>query len=163
MLPYPRRSFVGYRLLQEYFTFADKFFFIDLTGLRQACASGFKRSMEMIFLFSRFEGDERRQRLETGVAPSTFRLGCSPVVNLFQQTAEPILLDQQKYEYPVVPDARRPLAMEIFSIDQVASLKAQAQEVVEYQPFYSFRHSAQRERQQTFWVANRRPSVRAQR
>ncbi len=160
MLPYPRRSFVGYRLLQEYFSFVDKFFFVDVTGLHDACAAGFKRSMEMIFLFSRFEGDERRQRLETGITQSTCRLGCSPVVNLFTQTAEPILLDQQKYQYPVVPDARRPLAMEIFSVDQVASLRQQQQEVVEYQPFYSFRHSTQRDKQQTFWVANRRPSVR---
>jgi type VI secretion system protein ImpG len=160
MLPYPRRSFIGYRLLQEYFTFPEKFFFVDVNGLRQACASGLKRSAELIFLFSRFEGDERRQRLETGISASTFRLGCAPVVNLFPQTAEPILLDQQKYEYSVVPDARRPLAMEIFSVDQVSSLKTQQQEIVEYQPFYSFRHSTQRDRQQTFWVANRRPSVR---
>ena len=160
MLPYPRRSFIGYRLLQEYFTFPDKFFFVDLNGLRQAGANGFKRSAELIFLVSRFEGDERRQRLETGISASTFRLGCAPVVNLFPQTAEPILLDQQQYEYPLIPDARRPTAMEVFSVDQVCSLKAQQQEMVEYQPFYSFRHSAQRERQQTFWVANRRASVR---
>jgi type VI secretion system protein ImpG len=53
------------------------------------------------------------------------------------------------------------MAMEVFSVDRVASLKAQQQEVVEYQPFYSFRHSTQRDKQQTFWVANRRPSVRA--
>jgi type VI secretion system protein ImpG len=160
MLPYPRRSFIGYRLLQEYFTFPEKFFFVDVTGLRQACAAGFKRRIELVFLISRFEGDERRQRLETGISESSFRLGCSPVINLFPQTSEPIMLDQQKYEYPVVPNARRPLAMEIFSVDQVASLKPQEREIVEYYPFYSFRHSAQRERQQTFWIANRRPSVR---
>jgi len=160
MLPYPRRSFIGYRLLQEYFSFVDKFFFVDVTGLRQACGAGFKRRMEIVFLFSRFEGDERRQRLETGVAPSTLRLGCSPVVNLFPQTAEPILLDQQKYEYPIVPDARRLLAMEVFSVDSVASLGGQQQEIAEYQPFYSFRHSTQRDTQQTFWVGNRRPSAR---
>ena len=159
MLPYPKRSFIGYRLLQEYFAFADKFFFVDLNGLRQACA-GSKRSLELIFVFSRFEGDERRQRLETGITPATFRLGCSPVANLFPQTAEPILLDQQRYEYPIIPDARRPLAMEVFSVDYVASLRAQHSEMVEYQPFYSFRHSTQRDKQQTFWVANRRPSVR---
>jgi len=45
-------------------------------------------------------------------------------------------------------------------VDQVCSLKPQQQEIVEYQPFYSFRHSVQRERQQTFWIANRRASVR---
>ncbi len=160
MLPYPRRSFIGYRLLQEYFTFPEKFFFLDLSGLRPAFASGFKRSAEVIFLISRFEGEERRQRLETGISTNTFRLGCTPVVNLFPQTAEPILLDQQKYEYPVIPDVRRPLAMEVFSVDQVASLKLQQQEITEYQPFYSFRHSVSKNGQQTFWIANRRPSVR---
>src|SRR5690349_9343010 len=36
MLPYPRRSFPGYRLLQEYFTFPEKYFFIDVEGLQEA-------------------------------------------------------------------------------------------------------------------------------
>src|SRR5262249_8000811 len=31
MLPYPPRSFAGYRLLTEYFTFPDKFLFFDIT------------------------------------------------------------------------------------------------------------------------------------
>ncbi|HLY16852.1 MAG TPA: type VI secretion system baseplate subunit TssF, partial [Bryobacteraceae bacterium] len=162
MLPYPRRSFTGYRLLQEYFTFPEKFFFVEVGGLREVGAAGFRRSAELLFVFSRFEGDERRQRLETGISTNTFRLGCTPVVNLFAQTAEPILLDQQKSEYPVVPDARRPMAMEVFSVDQVSSLRPQQQDISEYQPFYSFRHASQRDRQQqTFWIANRRASVRA--
>ena len=33
LLPYPARSFVGYRLLTEYFAFPEKFLFFDLTGL----------------------------------------------------------------------------------------------------------------------------------
>ena len=160
MLPYPRRSFIGYRVLQEYFAFPEKFFFLELSGLRQALTSGVKRTAELIFVLSRFEGDQRRQRLETGITASAFRLGCTPAINLFPQTAEPILLNQQKYEYPVVPDARRPFATEVFSIDRVSSLKLQEKEVAEYQPFYSFGHSPQRE-QQTFWIANRRPSLRA--
>ena len=41
MLPYSRRSFTGYRLLQEYFCFPQKFFFIDLSGLDQVGAAGF--------------------------------------------------------------------------------------------------------------------------
>ena len=43
-------------------------------------------------LFSRFERPERQQVLELGVNERTFRLGCTPAVNLFRQTAEPILL-----------------------------------------------------------------------
>ena len=33
LLPYPRRSFDGYRLLQEYFAFSEKFLFFRLEGL----------------------------------------------------------------------------------------------------------------------------------
>ena len=41
--------------------------------------------------------------LEIGVSAKTFRLGCAPIVNLFHQTAEPILLDQRKFEYQLFP------------------------------------------------------------
>ena len=38
MLPYPARSFPGYRLLTEFFAFPDKFLFIDLCGLERPTA-----------------------------------------------------------------------------------------------------------------------------
>ena len=76
MLPYPRRSFPGYRLLQEYFTFPDKFFFFDLTGLGEVWPRGFKNRFELVFLFSPFEQAERRQMLELGVSAKTFRINC---------------------------------------------------------------------------------------
>src|SRR5581483_6332988 len=160
MVPYSPRSFIGYRLLQEFFSFPEKFFFIELTGLEEVWAAGFKANAELIFLFSRFEREGRHEALEAGVSVRTFRIGCTPVVNLFAQTAEPILLDQQKYEYPIVPDVRRPNAMEIFSVDEVASISHQKQEIVKFQPFYSFRHAAVAEKQETFWLANRRASGR---
>ncbi|MFN3322427.1 MAG: type VI secretion system baseplate subunit TssF [Bryobacteraceae bacterium] len=160
MLPYPRRSFIGYRLLQEFFTFPEKFFFVDITGLDEVWATGFQRNAELVFLFSPFEGEERRQRLELGVQSKVFRLGCAPVINLFEQTAEPILLDQQKYEYPIIPDVRRPTATEIFSVDEVASIDADTREIVRFEPFYSFRHGTGAQKQKAFWIASRRPSTR---
>ena len=50
--------------------------------------------------------------LELGVNARTFRLGCSPIVNLYSQVAEPILLDHARYEYQVVPDVSRRKATE---------------------------------------------------
>jgi len=161
MLPYPRRSFPGYRLLQEYFTFPDKFFFLDIGGLGEAISAGMKNRFEIVFLISQFEQTERRQILELGVNAKTFRLNATPIVNLFMQTAEPILLDQRKYEYPVVPDVRRPQATEVFSIDEVLSINPQTNEVQRFEPFYSFRHGTQRDKKQTFWLAHRRPSAKA--
>ena len=34
LIPFPRRSFWGYRLLQEYFSFPEKFLFLDISGSR---------------------------------------------------------------------------------------------------------------------------------
>jgi len=59
MLPYPRRSFVGYRLLQEYFTFPEKFFFLELKCLELLTAAGFKEKVEILFLISPFERVDR--------------------------------------------------------------------------------------------------------
>jgi type VI secretion system protein ImpG len=158
VLPYSSRSFLGYRLLQEYFTIPEKFLFLNLEGLEAVWAAGFKDRAEVIFLMSGFEPDYQ-QRMELGVSSRTFRLGCCPIINLFEQTAEPILLSQRKYEYPIVPDVRRPNAVEVFSVDEVAVLNPQTREIIKFEPFYSFRHG--RETQNTFWLAKRRPSERS--
>ncbi len=94
MVPYAPSSFAGHRLLMEYFAFPEKFFFVDLAGLESVAAAGFKNAIEVIFLISQVEGDGRIQRLELELSKKTFRLGCTPVVNLFPQVAEPIQLDQ---------------------------------------------------------------------
>jgi type VI secretion system protein ImpG len=156
ILPYPRRSFSGYRLLQEYFTFPDKFLFFDLNGLGHFSAKGFSDKAEITFLFSKFDQADRAQVLELGVSPSTFRMNCAPIVNLFPQTAEPILLNQTRYEYPVVPDVRRSFAHEIFSIDSVVCTNPRTREVIDFSPFFSYRHS--RGKEQRFWHATRRES-----
>jgi type VI secretion system protein ImpG len=160
MLPYPLRSFPGYRLLQEFFTFPEKFFFFDIVGLEQVWGAGFNDSAELVFLISQAGNAEQKEKLETGVSAKMFRLGCAPVVNLFAQTAEPILLDQTKYEYPITPDARRPNGVEIFSIDAVDSIDSDTRQIVSFEPFYSFRPNRVRDDKQCFWLAHRRASTR---
>jgi len=160
MVPYSASSFAGHRLLMEYFAFPEKFFFVDLAGLEAVAEAGFKDAIEVIFLLSEVEGDGRVQRLELELSKKTFRLGCTPVVNLFSQVAEPIQLNQRKYEYPVVPDVRRPYSMEVFSIDEVSAINSSNQKISSYEPFYSLRHSSRKEERPGFWLARRRPSNR---
>jgi len=160
MVPYAPSSFAGHRLLMEYFAFPEKFFFVDLTGLETIAAAGFKNAVEVVFLISQVEGDGRIQRLELELSKKTFRLGCSPVVNLFPQVAEPIQLDRRKYEYTVTPDVRRPYSMEVFSIDEVGSIDSATQKINTYEPFYSLRHAAQKDDRACFWLARRRASSR---
>jgi type VI secretion system protein ImpG len=143
VLPYPRRSFMGYRLLQEYFAFPEKFFFMSLKGLSELQRAGFTSKAELLFMISPFEQDGRHQRLEVAVNERTLRLGCAPIINLFSQVAEPILIDQTRYQYPIVPDARRRQTMEIYSVDEVVSTDAETHETVTYHPLYSERHAVQ--------------------
>ena len=155
LVPYPRRSLAAYRMLQEYFVFPEKYFFFDLAGIDQVCQSAFGDKVELIFFISRFERNDRQQVLEMGLTGSTFRLGCTPVVNLFEQTAEPILLDQTTFEYPVVPDVRRANTTEVFSVDDVVCTTPQSGEVRQFEPFFSYRSGGAQDGT-VFWQAARR-------
>jgi len=158
MLPYPRRSFLGYRLLQEYFTFPQKFLFFDLAIFDAVRAAGFGEKAEIIFLIRQFERGERRGLLETGLSSRTMRVGCAPVVNLFPQVSEPILLTQRRTEYEVVPDARRRRTTQVFSVDEVVGITPGSSEPLRIEPLYSYRHARTGRRAELFWTARRRPA-----
>ena len=159
MLPYPGRTFVGHRLLQELFVFPQKFAFVDLVGLGDAMrALGAGTRAELSFLIAPFERGERRQVLENGLSAENVRLGCTPVVNLFPHTAEPILLSERTYEYPVVAEARRRLEVNVWSVEEVKLIRNAAEQPVPMAPLYGFRHGGTRGDGRLFWHAVRRPS-----
>jgi type VI secretion system protein ImpG len=149
LLPYTARSFLGYRLLSEYFAFPHKFLFMDLVDLRGRLPKQGGRLEVFLYL------DRAVPDLEPNVSAETFALGCAPVVNLYRQLADPIPLTHTEYEYRVVPDARRPLAHEVYTVDRVTS-SAPDGDRQEYQPFFSVRHAG--ESPATFWHAARRPA-----
>ncbi|CAN5669634.1 type VI secretion system baseplate subunit TssF [soil metagenome] len=159
MLPLARRAFLGYRLLQEYFTFPDKFLFLDLEGMDRACAAGFGSRVEVIFLIGSYPRPERRHMLETGLNREVIRLGAVPIINLFPQTAEPILLQQRQPEHLVVTDAQRRENIGIYSVDEVVAVTPEGVEPLRFEPLYSFRHGADGARPRLFWRASRRPAA----
>jgi type VI secretion system protein ImpG len=154
LLPYTPRSFLGYRLIQEYFHFPEKFLFFDVLNLAPLHTMRFGRDVELRFNLA------RAPQLDQNVEAQNFRLGCTPIVNLFQQVAEPIRLDHAHAEYRVVADVRRQRTTEVYSIDTVTSISPSTGISVDFQPFYSFKHSFERRSQTTFWHAARRPSER---
>lgn len=153
-LPYPRRSFAGYRLLQEYFAFPDKFHAFRLTGL-DALAGLKARDLEVRILLSReFEVEVAE------IGPGNLSLGAVPLVNLFAMTADPVLVTPYQSEYDVVPDAHRARDLEVWSVEGVTGISARTGERVAYEPFYSLRHGRQVDGPQAFWHDRRRPSQR---
>jgi type VI secretion system protein ImpG len=114
LLPYPARSFAGFRLLSEYFAFPEKFLFLDFTRMDAKTLIGAGNRLEVFVWLSRAVPE-----LERAVDAESFALGCTPVVNLFAQRCEPIRLDDTAIEYRIVPDSRRPMATEIWSVTRV--------------------------------------------
>jgi type VI secretion system protein ImpG len=151
MLPYPPQAFIGYRLLTEFFAFPQKFLFFDLNGLAHALADAGNR-VEVYFYFRRNVGE-----LEQKINASTFALGCSPMVNLYRKRAEPIQLDQALAEYRVVPDARRPKAFEVYSVDRVAATGPDGAKAT-YAPFFGTSHGMADDDQRQYWKVARRPA-----
>ena len=158
-LPYSDRSFLGYRLLQEYFTFPEKFFFVDIKGLQQLPRGGFGTAFEILIYLRQPEHPHRLVALEQSVDADTFQLGCAPMVNLFERIAEPIRITQTKSEYLVIPDQHQQLSTEVYSVDRVVSANY-LDELQTYEPFYSLRHGTPEEAHRHFWYAHRRPSFR---
>jgi len=113
-LPWPRRAFAGHRLLTEYFAFPEKFHYIDLSGLQERTAQQASDRLEVFIYLSRAVGE-----LERIVTAENFALACTPAINLFPQRCEPIAMDGTQSEWLVLPDARRPSALEIYAIEQV--------------------------------------------
>ncbi len=130
ILPYPEQSFVGYRLLTEYFNYTDKFLFFDIELDATARAKLNGRRMDVFLYFNKSLPD-----IEATVDAGNFVLNATPLLNLYEQLAEPTQLTHQEYEYPVIADARHPDSVEVYSIDGV-SVSADQSQVEMIRPFF---------------------------
>jgi type VI secretion system protein ImpG len=102
----------------------------------------------------------RAPDLEQPIDASTFRLGCTPIVNLFERAAEPIRLNQMQSVYRVVPDVRRQNTTEVYSVDGVRSTSPDGEKAVDFSPFYTVKHGGDADAARPYWYATRRPSAR---
>lgn len=155
LIEMPARSHPSYRLLTEFFAFPEKFGFFDL-DLRKAGRIG-GRQFTFHFILPGMSADSISARLMEGISADNFKIGCTPVVNLFEQHAEPIHVSHTAVNYPVVADARRAWAYEVHSLDTVACVRQteQGENVTEYRPFYSLRHGESCRKTEQYWVAKR--------
>lgn len=150
LLPYPDASFMGYRLLTEYFAFPEKFMFFDLTGFAHRIPENAGDRLDFYIYLTGSDVE-----LEHNVSIDTFQLGCVPAVNLFEHRSDPIKLDHTTIEYEVVADARRPDGYEIYSIESV-SASSSSGTIENYLPLYGIRHDDQSGENHTYWFSSRR-------
>ncbi|MDR3176380.1 MAG: type VI secretion system baseplate subunit TssF [Desulfovibrio sp.] len=117
LFPYPSTAWEGYRLLQEYYIFPEKFFFLDImlpdAGIPAEDAANLACTLE----------------LEPGLpddfptfAPEDFVLFATPAVNLFPFETLPIREDLRRESYPVRANATRDEAYVPYLVESVKAV-----------------------------------------
>jgi len=149
VLPDPAHAHPAYRLIQEYFLFPQKYHFFDLANLNLHRS---RSGLDILILLNRMP----REKLV--IDRDTFMLGCTPIVNLFRKTTEPIRLDQSQLEYRLVPDVRRERTHEVHSIISVSASSNPMEKTRQLDPFFSFQHRRDGSAHRSFWQARRSPS-----
>ncbi len=141
LIPYPARSFLGYRFLQEYFAFKERFLFVDVAGLDRAVAAiepgdALRLSITL----------NRRLDQFPRVSTDNVKLHCVPAINLFEHPGEPIRVQHDRVHYLLHPskvgvaDRRH---VEVYSIESVTAVtQGAAVQTRPVAPFYSFSHSS---------------------
>ena len=151
MLPVSPAGFQGYRLLQEYFAFPDRFLFFAVDGLRKALAAVEGQEAEVLLLVDRSVPD-----LENALDAGQFRLNCTPIVNLFPRSLDRIHLSPHETEHHVVPDLSRPMDFEVFAIDRVIGIGPGGESLVDVLPLYSMQHRSSESESHAYYTVQRR-------
>lgn len=125
-------AFSGYQLLLEYFSFRQKFMFVELHGLARIGLNPDSSWFETDIVL---DGDWPSDMPFT---TDNFRLHCSPVINLFTLEADPLTIDPLENEYLLRPMRVQDGHTEIYSVDSIHGAVKNGKHP--YVPFTSFRH-----------------------
>jgi type VI secretion system protein ImpG len=154
LLPYTPRSFQGYRLLQEYFAFPERYMFVELTQLHAALQQSADDELDIIILLNR-----ANSRLINEVNASLFALFCTPAINVFPKRADRIHLTNQTNEYHIVPDRTRPLDYEVYQIQEVTGFGSTSDDQLAFLPFYQASSDNSHKQHRAYYSAIRTPRV----
>ena len=132
LLPTGKRAFPGYRLLQEYFAFPQRFLFLELAHLQSALRRCSDTEVDVIVLLGRAD-----VQLEQSVDVSNFALNCTPAINLFPRRADRIHVAGTEFEFHLLPDRTRPLDFEVHQVETVTGYGAGPDAEQTFAPFYA--------------------------
>jgi len=121
LYPYTKEVALGYRVLQEYFCYPEKFLFVEISRLEQGLG---KETMARFSDQEEFELHFVLPALPDGYEAfqaKNWNLFCTPVVNIFPFTAVPYHATQERPEYKVMPDTKCPEHFLVYSVEHVGS------------------------------------------
>lgn len=132
LLPYSRQSFKGYRLLQEYFAFPERFFFVDIEGLDSFQASEEGHAFEITIQF------DRKLAIDDKPTTKNVFLHCTPIINLYDRPVEEVSVNRRMPEYYITPDLTRRKSREIYSVNRVTGIGESRLQQFQYIPVTSY-------------------------
>ncbi len=147
------RNVSSYQLLWEFFAAPEKFRFVDikLDDIWQNAVRG-AEYVDLVLLLKKSNPVVKRE-----LRPDSIRLGCSPIINLFEQRAEPFRLTGNKTEYRIQPSSRKPMGMEVVSIQSVTATSPGGSESKIFKPFFLPSHHSQSVNDEAlYWHSSRR-------
>lgn len=139
ILPRQQNVFYGYILLQEYFCYRDKFNFIDIENLNELFLSS-KQELENFSHFRLQIHFDRHLKISDNLNLDSFKLFCSPAVNIFQTETVPIRKGTEE-EYELIPAGISLEQSEVLSITKVEGWATEQNLYQEFLPFGSFAHA----------------------
>ena len=154
LLPYGQRSFDGYRLLQEYFAFPQRFQFIEIAGMSNAVRRCASTELEIVVLLNKSQ-----PHLENTVNGGNFALNCTPAINLFPRRADRIHLNEKSSDFHIVPDRTRPQDFEVYQVTRVQGFGTSADPEQNFLPFYSSNDLTRLDRELAYFTTNREPRM----
>ena len=150
LIPTSYGGFEGYTLMQEYFSFPNKFLFVDLELPKNLGLTGKSLSIEFL-LEGPFE-------LANTISRESIRINCTPAINLFPHQGDPILANERTTEYRLTARSNNGNQLNIFSVEQVTGWRQGEGRGVKYPRFESFR-SLNTGGDKTYYSIRRRPPV----
>jgi type VI secretion system protein ImpG len=154
LLPVTLRGFQGYRLLQEYFAFPERYRFVDVVGLAGAVKETVGDELELVLLF-----DRGQPGFESVIDKTHFSLFCTPAINLFPKRADRIHLSEQTHEYHVVTDRTRPLDFEIYEVTEVVGHGGGTDSDQAFLPLYTAYVSHRERERPAYFTVRREPRL----
>lgn len=148
VVPYGKQSFIGSRLLVEYFHFPEKFLFSELTQLDPSWFGHTDKAEIWIYF------DRSNEWLEKQVTKDNIMLGCTPIINLFSYPMEPSRVVPTEYEYPLHPEHLEPDTTEVVKIEEVG-IRSWKMNYQKLPPFYAGEHTNYLSESDIYWSMRR--------
>lgn len=144
------RQFAGILTLLEYFSFPRKFLGFRIRDLGKYLSGIQPNTVQIVFEF-----DAPNSHLSSHFAAENLKLFCAPAVNLFEDNAKPITLNNRHHKVIVAPN-RTPITN--YEVQRITSVSAQYQgtrDKVDVLPLYGIPPVGSSPRDALYYTAKR--------